>query len=288
MADTRRRIKKYEELTFADDFMFCKVLQSNPELCRELTELILGRKIGSIVRIGKQYPVEITSDGHGVRFDIYMKDDENAVYDIEMQTISLPELPKRARYYHSMMDLDILEKGVSYRHLPGSYVIFICLENPFEKYGLHKYTFTSCCLEDSSLQLKDGNQSIFLSAEGDADDVSDDIKDFLKYLTDQSVQNLLTRRLDDAVQAAKSRREWSVEYMNLYEIRELEREEGRAEGRKEGRAEGRKEGRNDTVYAMVQDGDTSPARGAARLGISEAELRANMIKAGYKWPEEKT
>ena len=28
--------KKYEELTFTDDFMFCKVLSQDPQLCREL------------------------------------------------------------------------------------------------------------------------------------------------------------------------------------------------------------------------------------------------------------
>ena len=28
--------KKYEELTFCDDFMFCKILEQNPALCREL------------------------------------------------------------------------------------------------------------------------------------------------------------------------------------------------------------------------------------------------------------
>ena len=70
--------KTYEELTFADDFMFCKVLQNNPELCREMTELFLGRRIGEIVTINKQKPVEITADGRGVRFDIYMED---GVYD---------------------------------------------------------------------------------------------------------------------------------------------------------------------------------------------------------------
>ena len=43
-----RTIKRYEDLTFTDDFMFCKVLQSNPELCKEVTELILGKKIGGI------------------------------------------------------------------------------------------------------------------------------------------------------------------------------------------------------------------------------------------------
>ena len=38
--------KRYEELTFTDDFMFCKVLQNNPDICKELAELILGKKIG--------------------------------------------------------------------------------------------------------------------------------------------------------------------------------------------------------------------------------------------------
>ena len=32
--------KNYDELTFTDDFMFCKVLENNPEICRELLEMI--------------------------------------------------------------------------------------------------------------------------------------------------------------------------------------------------------------------------------------------------------
>ncbi len=35
------RTKTYEELTIADDFMFCKILQDNPDLTKELLELIL-------------------------------------------------------------------------------------------------------------------------------------------------------------------------------------------------------------------------------------------------------
>ena len=29
--------KRYEELTFTDDFMFCKIMMNNEDLCRELT-----------------------------------------------------------------------------------------------------------------------------------------------------------------------------------------------------------------------------------------------------------
>ena len=42
------KIKRYEELNFTDDFMFCKILQENEDLCKELTELVLNRKIGTI------------------------------------------------------------------------------------------------------------------------------------------------------------------------------------------------------------------------------------------------
>ena len=93
------KTKRYEELNFTDDFMFCKILQNDPDLCRELTELILLRKIGRIVSIDRQKAIEITADGKGVRFDVYMEDDESTVYDIEMQTTVAEDLPKRMRYY---------------------------------------------------------------------------------------------------------------------------------------------------------------------------------------------
>lgn len=103
--------KRYEELTFTDDFMFCKIMTSNPDLCHELTQLIIGKKIGRIVELNKQMPIEITADGRGIRFDVYMEDDLSTVYNIEMQVGSVAELPLRTRYYQGMIDLNKLERG---------------------------------------------------------------------------------------------------------------------------------------------------------------------------------
>ena len=61
ISNSRNR-KPYEEMTFADDFMFCKVMQSDPELCRELLEVILGRKVSRIISTENQKPIEITAD----------------------------------------------------------------------------------------------------------------------------------------------------------------------------------------------------------------------------------
>ena len=89
--------KNYEELKFTDDFMFCKVLENNPNICKELLELFLDVKIKKVVCVSKQKPIEITSDGKGIRLDVYIEDDNNSIYDIEMQTVLKKDLPKRSR-----------------------------------------------------------------------------------------------------------------------------------------------------------------------------------------------
>ena len=148
--------KNYEELTFHDDFMFCKVLQNNPDLCQELLELILGDEVGKLLEIDRQKPIEITADGRGVRFDVYAKDDRSTVYDIEMQNAKQPLLAKRARYAQSLMDLEQLERGDSFSELKRSYVIFICNFNLREDGLRHRYSFRNLCVEDPSIPLEDG------------------------------------------------------------------------------------------------------------------------------------
>ena len=123
--------KNYEELDFTDDFMFCKVLTNNPELCHELLELVIGKKVGKFTRLDKQKPIEITADGKGIRFDVYSEDDQDIVYDCEMQTSGNDNLPKRTRYYQGMIDLNLIERGADYSELKKSYIIFICTFDVF-------------------------------------------------------------------------------------------------------------------------------------------------------------
>ena len=85
------------------------------------------------------------------------------------------------RYYQGMIDLNLIERGADYNDLRKSYIIFICPFDVFEK-GLHKYTFENQCIEMPELKLDDETRKIFLCAGGTADDVSDDMKDFLDWL----------------------------------------------------------------------------------------------------------
>ena len=49
-------IKRFEDLTFTDDFMFCKVMQ-NEGLCKRLIEMILSDTIGKITYISVQHNI---------------------------------------------------------------------------------------------------------------------------------------------------------------------------------------------------------------------------------------
>ena len=76
----------YEKLTFASDFLFCKIMESRPDLCKELVELLLARPVREVRNIRSQFSAKDTIGGKGVRFDVIFYDEENVVYDMEMQT----------------------------------------------------------------------------------------------------------------------------------------------------------------------------------------------------------
>lgn len=226
-------MKEYEELRFQDDFMFCKILQENEDLCKDLTELIIGRKIGSIVKPEKQKTIEISADGHGVRFDVYFEDDEKRVYDIEMQRSDTLELPLRSRYYQGMIDLDYLEKGKKYQELPDSYIIFLCTFDLFRR-GYHKYSFVPKCREVDKLELDDGTDRIFICAGGDEDDVSEDMKNLIDYITGKAANSNLTSRIDSKVREAIEKKLWRKEYMTYKEQMDAEFKRGEEKGIEKG------------------------------------------------------
>ena len=222
--------KSYEELRFSDDFMFWKIMETKPHLCKELLELVLGHKVGDLVNVNGQSPVEITAKGRGVRFDIYAEDDENAIYDVEMQNINKGHLPKRMRYAQAIIDLNQLERGSTFDELNQSIIIYIC---NFEMYkdGRHYYRFKNIDHEDPTLSLEDGRDIIILATQGTADDVSEEMKSFLNYVGGGAPDSDFTKELEGAVTEAREHKKWRLEYMTFLEICEEEYKRGREDER---------------------------------------------------------
>lgn len=200
----------------------------------------------------KTFVIDITSDGKGIRLDVYLEDDENTVFDIEMQTTTSRNLPKRTRYYQGMIDLNLIEKGADYKDLKKSYIIFICMQNPFKQKDLHLYTFENRCNEKVALILGDESTKVILTPEGTADDVSTELAEFLNFLAGRGGNSSFVKRLKEAVNKAKNKEEWRMEYMTLL-MRDREKF---AEGKAEGKAEGMQQERIDAVKRMIRKGCT--------------------------------
>lgn len=228
----------WESLGITNDFLFGKVMQ-NPELCTELLQRILpDLAVDHIEYPELQKSIKYDMNAKGVRLDVYTKDDKNIIYNIEMQASDTKELPKRSRYYQSMIDIQLLDKGdKSYLKLNRSFIIFIC---PFDLYGKgrHIYTFENICKEDSSISMGDGATKIFLNADSDMDDVSDELRAFLDYVRGIKTHDAFIDRLEEAIKQAKMNRKWRRDYMTLEMLGRVKFEEGLEEGIEQGVEQG--------------------------------------------------
>lgn len=232
--------KRYEELDFTDDFIFCKIMYNNEPLCRELLEVILGKKIRKIVYHDWQKQIEMTAEGKGVRLDVYLEDG-HTVYDLEMQAARKKNLPKRSRYYQGMIDLNLIERGADYEELKESYVIFICTYDLFGKNAC-VYTFENRCREVEGLCLADGTVKVFLNAEGDTSKLTPELRDFLDYVAGRRIHGKLVAKIEEEVRKARKHEEWRTEYMTFEMLQREKYKEGVEYGKKLGERRGEKRG----------------------------------------------
>lgn len=210
--------RKLKDLTIRDNFMFTAVMMQDDN-CKEFLEMLLEIKIERI-NISYEKSFLYNPEYKGIRLDVYASDEQNTRYDIEMQ-VAKEELGKRARYYHSQMDMDLLESGHDYEELPMTYVIFIC---DFDSFGMEKhcYTFENHCKQDVSLTMGDESRSIFLSTKGKDDNcISKTLKDFLDFVrndtstNDTATSSEYVRKLQKTISKVKQNREWEQRFMYI-------------------------------------------------------------------------
>ena len=237
----------YEGILPKHDYAFGKIMEDK-ETCKRFIEQTLDIKIRDLVYLEKQKTLDPAIDVKGIRLDVFVEDDQNTVYNIEMQSANHDALPKRSRYYQGVMDVESLNRGGSYKDLPKCFVIFVCSFDPFGKRHM-KYTFTNQCEEVSNLALDDGTTKIFLNTKGKIYNVSRELQDTLRYLEEPIIREnslQLARMVDVQYRKAMSDQKWRQD-VKAMEIRYQELLQ-------EGRAEGRDDREIEIVLGMIEEG----------------------------------
>ena len=253
--------KPVDELSFTDDFMFGTVMK-NKVICKGVLERLLHIKVGKIEYPSLQKTIAPFYESKGIRLDVYVSDSDR-VFDIEIQTSIPPSLPKRTRYYQSLMDVDNLLRGQSYAELKESYVIFICTQDPFGR-GLPVYTFHNVCSEDGSIFLDDKSYKVFYNVGAYGKEREAELSALLQYLCERRATSGFTQHIDELVEKAKRNEKFRSVYMSLNIHEDDLRMAGEKIGFERGVATGIRKGRRDGLLQGRRDGIVVGAHQKAR------------------------
>ena len=262
----------WKKATISNNFMFRLVMEKQ-ELCKPLIERILDIKINKIVYLEPEKNLEAKLLSKGIRLDLYVEDEHGTAYDIEMQVDDRYKdyLGERTRYYLSMMDNDALKKGESYHKLRKSYIIFICLFDPFGL-NLPKYTFTAHCDEHLDLKLDDGVSRIFLNCNGDRHKTTKALANLLDYIAHGTVSDEYTATIENEVVNFREDDGKEKLFMTYQQTIMEERMFAKEEGRREGEAQGI----ISTLAGLVRDNILPIKIAAQRAGLTEEAFKEKM------------
>ena len=250
--------QRVREMNLIDAFLFDQVAtreDTAEEFSRLLLKPILGREPGKLrVHVQKELPPDYPGL-HGSRLDFLVQEyeegaPENAlptdIYDYEPEKKEYEKtfLPKRVRFYRSMIDRLQLESGRTYDRLPKVYIIFVTSYDPF---GLNRmvYTVKNRCIEAPDMPYEDGAENIFLYCEGESEGAPEGLRELLRYFVASRQENAVSddlKRLHAMVDRVRQDTEvtktamWNkyVQKMHDDDLIRVTREAALEEGREEG------------------------------------------------------
>ena len=280
---TKRTI---EELNIIDDFLFLEMInygEEGKEFCRLLLGTILDRPIGEVKITAQKVITPGSTTQHGVRLDVCIEEiycerntyenrdnRENRstinaevtnhiqdIYDVEIENRKSIEiqksLPKRSRYYHSMIDRNALHTGAGYKELKNVYVILIMTEDPFDR-NLMWYTAKTQIVEDVTIPYEDGATTIYLYTKGTIEKDKKELAELLHYIEDSkenNVSNPTVAKVHEFAEQVKRDKEVGIGYMKTIEYENFIREEGFELGEKRGMEQGKEQGREQGICACI-------------------------------------
>ena len=258
--------KPFEELTFQDDFMFCKVMQ-NLRICRKVLQLVLKENI-KIKNIKSQQTIENNSESKSVRLDVLVEDYNRNSFDVEMQLVENDNITKRMRIYQASIDISKLIKGKKYKDATDTIIVFFCMFDPIGK-ELPIYFFENFCRQDKDIPLNDGTLKVIVNVKAYKKLNNLRLRKLLKYICDGIPTDKLTKEIDMTLEKIKQNKNILEEYISMYTKMQDEREEGREEGIKEGIKE------NTSYLAKsFRDMGFPIDKIAMATGLSQAEIKS--------------
>ena len=254
--------KTVESMNLIDGFLFDCSIEDEEDakiVIGSILSTVFDRKIKELQITSQKNFQAIDTKYHGIRLDAHVKEDDGEqisvkIYDVEMENriADKPELPRRLRFYNSLMDSRFLESGADYQELPDFVSITILSYDPFDAGDMY-YEASTHLSTHPSIKYDDGLSHIYLYCGGRINSkLNKELKspisvahgkrlqEMLKYILageKTNPSNSEVNNLDTVVSKIKKRPEVTKKYMQQWDrerilIRET-REETKEETQKE-------------------------------------------------------
>ena len=156
-------LNRIDRLKLMDDDFFSEALDGKIEAVEFILQVVLERDDLKVIETKAQVEYK-SATKRSIRLDIKAVDRENERFNLEIQRAEEGSGSKRARFHGSMIDRDLLEKGMDFDELPESYVIFITED---DKYGCGEplYHIERTIEEKEHVLFDDGLHILYVNGE---------------------------------------------------------------------------------------------------------------------------
>ena len=249
-----------------DDIFFHKLVEKDG-FCEEILQTILEK---DSIRLVEVIPQKCLRNivVKSVAIDAFCKDAEKKYYNIEVQRKNNDNHQKRVRYNGSNIDTYITEKGIKYKNLPESYVIYITEFDMFKK-GKTIY-YVKRIIEETKDVLHNGYNEIYVNVK--IDDGSD-VAELMKIFKSSSITyNKKFPRICKAIKDIKEEKgsEGMCKLVEDY-AKQCAKEEKR-----KGRREGKREAKRNLIMNLMKTMNVSMTESMDMLLIPEREREMYM------------
>lgn len=248
-----------KQFRLIDDTFFAACLDDDIQSMEAILKPILGRDDIKVESVVTQRSAQ-NLYGRGVRFDVLAYDTTHKrIFNCEIQRAAEGAIPLRARVNSSLIDQRELAKGIDFKDVPETFVIFI-MEKDIFRDGQPLYNIERMIQETGRL-FEDNAHIIYVNGQ-----VRDDtpLGRLMQDFFEPDVRKIHNEALAHRVDFFKSH-EKGVNTM--CEIMEKFGESMMAKGMAKGFVEGESRGRLNTLVGLVREG---------MLDVKNAAQRANM------------
>ena len=244
LAAKEKLLQQIQTMNLFDD-VFTAVIFKDEGACRHLVRELMQNPTLRLIAVRTQDDIpQLISKSP--RLDIVAEDAEGTLYEIEVQRLEEPAPARRVRYYTSVMDSELLRKGVDYDKLPEVYLFYISKEDIWNR-GLTKYEVRqSLFCGDEAIPYNNGLHAIYVNAEIDDGTSLAKLMQYLKTAEAGDASQGELSQYVNYVKSSKGGRKVMGEFEKYF------REEGIKEGLKKGIEEGEAKKSRETAIKMLK------------------------------------